>query len=334
VVSVSYPVMDVAVLVLTVLTLARARADTTRLALGLLAVGLMAISVADSAFVYLAATDSYQSGDPIDNLWNVGFGCLGLAALLDAHPDGELRETTTDTALPGGGLLPYLPVAGALLIVIVTLLTGYDSAPAEEAAVLGLILLLLARQYLTLRQNARLVVRLAARERELRHLAFHDALTGLPNRALFRNRLEHALDLHSRDGRALAVLFLDLDDFKEVNDTLGHTAGDHLLIRIAERLHGATRTGDTVARLGGDEFAVLLETGGDPCRSAERLTGALRDPFFVAGHTIEAKASIGVVRLTPRDPTVAADELLIRADTAMYAAKRSHRTIAVHGEHS
>jgi diguanylate cyclase (GGDEF)-like protein len=121
----------------------------------------------------------------------------------------------------------------------------------------------------------------------------------------------------------VAVLFIDLDDFKIVNDTLGHTVGDQLLVRIAERLNGAVRTADTVARLGGDEFAVLLESGADPVRCAERITGALHEPFFLASQTIRATASVGVVELTDGDSPVTADVLLARADIAMYAAKRS-----------
>ena len=164
---------------------------------------------------------------------------------------------------------------------------------------------------------------------ELRHLAFHDPLTGLANRALFRDRLEHALELHGRDLRGVTVVFLDLDDFKTVNDTLGHGAGDELLSRVSERITGALRGGDTIARLGGDEFAVLLEDGGDGLVSAARIAEALETPFVLAGRTLQVRASIGVCALEPADPSVSADTLLAGADAAMYRAKHSGKARVV-----
>jgi diguanylate cyclase (GGDEF)-like protein len=322
-VSVAYPVLDVLVTVLAVLTLARAPAGRPRRPLALLVTGLVLICAADSGFVYLTATEGYEPGSALDVVWGLGLGCLALAALLDHH-DAEHRSAATRTReaiVPSGGLLPYVPIGIALTVVTVTEFTGRQPSPIEEVGALLLVLLLLARQYLTLRQNALLAARLAVREKELHHQAFHDALTGLANRALFHERLEHALELHARDRRPLAVVYLDLDGFKLVNDTFGHAAGDELLVRVTERINGAVRTGDTVARLGGDEFAVLLETGEDGGRCAERIVEALRDPFSVAGRPVRARGSAGAVQLGPLDPPVSADELLARADRAMYAQK-------------
>ena len=183
--------------------------------------------------------------------------------------------------------------------------------------------MVLLRQYLTLRENAALTCALAVREAELRHLAFHDPLTGLANRALFRDRLAHALDLHARDMRPISLIFLDLDDFKVVNDSLGHAAGDELLIRVAERLAAAVRIGDTVARLGGDEFAVLLEDAGDAVQVATALSQAIRKPLTVAAQPVRVGASLGVVQLPAAVAATTADELVMQADTAMYAAKRA-----------
>jgi diguanylate cyclase (GGDEF)-like protein len=321
-VSVAYPVLDVLVTVLAVLTLARAPAGRPRRPLALLVTGLVLNSIADSGFVYVTATAGYEPGTLLDVIWIMGLACLALAALLDHHDvDAPCASTPREVILPSGGLVPYLPIGVALAVVIVDEITGSRPNPAAEVGALALVVLLLTRQYLTLRQNTLLATRLAAREEELHYRAFHDALTGLANRTLFHERLEHALELHARDRRPLAVVYLDLDDFKLVNDTLGHVAGDELLVRVTERINGAVRTGDTVARLGGDEFAVLLETGDDGGRCAERIAGALRDPFHVTGQPVRARASAGAVQLGPEDPSMSADDLLARADRAMYAQK-------------
>ena len=157
-------------------------------------------------------------------------------------------------------------------------------------------------------------------EDELRHQAFHDALTGLANRALFEDRLAHALAGARRHSRLVAVLFLDLDDFKTINDSLGHSTGDELLQAVAIRIGTIVRATDTAARLGGDEFGVLLEVIDDDEAEtiAQRLLEVLKPAFQIAGRDLRITASIGVAR---SDGSRAVDELLRNADTAMYAAK-------------
>ncbi|HVB77358.1 MAG TPA: EAL domain-containing protein [Candidatus Nitrosotalea sp.] len=158
-------------------------------------------------------------------------------------------------------------------------------------------------------------------EEELKHQAFHDSLTRLANRALFTDRVEHAMARRPDDGSWVAVLFLDLDDFKTVNDTLGHAAGDQLLAAVARRLERCLRSQDTAARLGGDEFAVLLEqVDGEPEATAvaSRITSALATPILLQGREVDIHASIGIVVSRPGDHP---DELLINADLAMYSAK-------------
>ncbi len=165
-------------------------------------------------------------------------------------------------------------------------------------------------------------------EEELRHQAFHDALTGLANRALFEDRLAHALAGARRHGRPVAVLFLDLDDFKTINDSLGHSTGDELLRAVAIRLAGVVRVTDTAARLGGDEFAVLLEIMEEDIDAdtvADRMLDALRAPFDIAGRELRISASVG---LAQSDGSVGVDELLRNADTAMYAAKEAGKGTA------
>jgi diguanylate cyclase (GGDEF)-like protein len=164
-------------------------------------------------------------------------------------------------------------------------------------------------------------------QRRLAHEATHDALTGLANRALFNDRIEHALARHARDGEDVAIVYCDLDGFKTINDSLGHDAGDKLLCIAAERLTSAVRQGDTIARLGGDEFAVLLE--GPPGLVAEavavsdRILRALSDPVEVNGVPMVVTASVGVAAAS--QGAGSADELLRDADAAMYQAKRTGR---------
>lgn len=158
---------------------------------------------------------------------------------------------------------------------------------------------------------------------ELRRRSLHDGLTGLANRALGLERLSHRLELANRRRDAFAVLFLDLDEFKVVNDTLGHAAGDRLLVDVAARLRLALRSGDAVARMGGDEFVVLLDevaTEETAMAVAERLGAALREPYEIAGKPRIVPASIGVAVGPAGFRT--ADDVVAAADAAMYEAKR------------
>jgi diguanylate cyclase (GGDEF)-like protein/PAS domain S-box-containing protein len=159
-------------------------------------------------------------------------------------------------------------------------------------------------------------------EDRLQQTAFHDPLTGLPNRLLLLDRLERSLAASRRSGRPVAVLFIDLDGFKLVNDTYGHAAGDQLLKQTAGRLLGCLRESDTVARFGGDEFVALLvgvTDGDDTTATAARMLGRLSAPFTLGDATVSLTASIGAaVAVTRR-----AKDILHAADTAMYRAKLS-----------
>ncbi|MGY1829163.1 diguanylate cyclase domain-containing protein [Geodermatophilus sp. SYSU D01180] len=328
----AYPVTDVVLVVLAVLLVTRTAGD--RRPLNLLAAGVTALAVADSAFTYLSATGAYDGGTA-DLGWTAAFVLLAVAGLCRTTLPGATGEPDGGAgAVRGSGtaasLLPYVPVAVALATALARSMAGLPLSPGETLTAAVVIAALMVRQYVTVRENVRLAGDLAAREAQLRHLAFSDPLTGLANRSLFLDRLEHALALHARDMRPVAVVFLDLDDFKSVNDTLGHAAGDELLLRVAERLTGALRGGDTVARLGGDEFAALLEDGGDPLEAAARITAAMAVPFTVAGRARAVGASTGVVALAAGDAAVGADELMARADAAMYAAKRAGKGRVVH----
>jgi diguanylate cyclase (GGDEF)-like protein len=179
---------------------------------------------------------------------------------------------------------------------------------ADEPAVGGLVI------------NFRDVTERRTLEQQIRHLAFHDSLTGLANRALFLNRLEHALAAQQRNGSLLAVMIVDLDDFKAVNDSLGHPTGDELIIEVAKSLCSCVRAVDTVARLGGDEFAILLEalpTLQHVNDWGARVLASLKREFELGDRRLPATASIGIAVGT----TGTTEELVRDADVAMYVAK-------------
>jgi diguanylate cyclase len=327
----AYPSTDVLLVVFTVLLLTRTR--SSRPSLSLVSVGVLALGISDSAFAYLGAMVIYDGG-LIDLGWIGGFLLIALAGTCPERaarvedPVGRPADGE-DEVVVSASVLPYVPVLVALSVVAAVTLLSRPLNELEMMAACGVVLCLLARQYLAVRDNVALARELAVRERQLRHQAFTDSLTGLANRSLFRNRLDHVLELHARDRRPVAVVFLDLDDFKAVNDRHGHAAGDDLLVQVAARISGATRVGDTVARLGGDEFAVLLEDATDPLQAAARVLDALVPGFVVGGTEQPVAASVGVAAVGADDPAVPADTLLARSDAAMYAAKRAGKaTIA------
>jgi diguanylate cyclase (GGDEF)-like protein len=193
---------------------------------------------------------------------------------------------------------------------------GFETLGASERKVLEVIAGITAEAM----RSARLL-------EEIRHRAIHDPLTDLPNKVLFVDRLEHALASASRLGRRLAVMFLDLDQFKVINDSLGHDAGDQVLLGVAARLKAALRQEDTAARLGGDEFAVLcenLDTVDDGTFIAERVRAAASGSSIADGVELGVTASVGVVVVEP-GTDMSAESLLQAADTAMYRAKERGR---------
>jgi diguanylate cyclase (GGDEF)-like protein/PAS domain S-box-containing protein len=164
-------------------------------------------------------------------------------------------------------------------------------------------------------------------QEQLAKQAFYDSLTGLANRALFQDRADHALARVARRGSGLAVLLLDLDGFKLINDSLGHHVGDEVLVTVAKRILKSSRTSDTVARFGGDEFVILLEEDASESTAAtvaRRILGVLREPFLVQGREVSLGGSIGIALTSGSDPT-STDELLRNADAAMYCAKANGR---------
>ena len=321
-VSVAYPIGDILVLSMAILAVCRPHAHRRQLVL--LSLAMTAMAVADSVFAYLNATGRYATGSLSDVGWVAAFLLLTIAGSHAATRTVPANVPLVEPDQPAAAtLLPYLPLLCAAGVIVVRQVQGIGVDIVEFLSMSVAFTLVLARQYLTVRENRGLLQVVAAREDELHQQAFRDPLTGLANRALFINRAEHALDLHRRDLRAVSVLFCDLDDFKAVNDTLGHAGGDELLVRVAERLRGALRPGDTLARLGGDEFAVLLEDDAQPAIVGARLVQALYDPFALRGGTVTVRTTVGLTQLLPDEQTPTVDVLLAHADIAMYAAKRA-----------
>ena len=247
--------------------------------------------------------------------------------LADTLHDKLFLAQLDDLLASGGSLhdceLPYTQKNGdtRILSLKTSIMTGKKGQPVATICVVGDV---------TERKRA---------EEQLKHQAFHDSLTGLPNRPLFLDRLEHALARARRQKRLTAVLFLDLDNFKLINDSLGHKVGDQLLVAVTERLKECIRPGDTVARLGGDEFTVLVEDVIDksvPVEVAERIAQQLQAPIFLEGrnlnrtqtrpldidtHELFVTTSIGIA-LQQDEGYDHPDDLLRRADVAMYEAKR------------
>jgi diguanylate cyclase (GGDEF)-like protein len=219
-------------------------------------------------------------------------------------------------------VLPYGASAAAFLLLVVVLGPILDGRQWGVLGGIGLLLVAVSvRQALSLRENSRLLADNRQLTAQLQRQAWFDELTGLANRAHYGNSLRDALERARTGGTRTALLLIDLDDFKNVNDTLGHPTGDALLCEVARRLTGQVRSTDTVCRLGGDEFVVIAEdTDEAPANVlAERLVRSLDEPVRIGGHTIRVGASIGV---TLADSTTAdPGELLRTADVAMYAAK-------------
>lgn len=314
VVSLAYPASDLVVLTVAAYVLVRS-GSYQRPSLILFTLGMAVLALSDSVFVYLAANHRYSSGDPIDIGWVAGVLLIAVAA---AAGRGDSTGERDVVQLPSWASvwLPYAPLMAAGIVGAAQPVELLRSGAVQLAAGV-LVVTVLARQFVAVSENRRLVATIADQ-------ALHDPLTGLANRDLFHDRLNHAMQLRQRDGRTVAVIAVDLNDFKLVNDTLGHPAGDELLIRSGGRILDCVRIGDTVARVGGDEFAVLVEGDVDLCRfTAQQLVAAFDQPFLIEGRDLLMRPSVGLAIAGSADPGLSSEELYKRADQAMYSAKRS-----------
>ena len=325
-IGLSYPAGDV--VLLTIVILAFVRFDPAgRRAVGLVGLGFAAFALADSSFAYTTLHDHPVSS--LSNVaWFAGYLLVALGAMHAARTPSSHRERLESTRATSRlvVLLPYAPVA------VVLALSGVEALVLDPIVVddglfwigLTLILALLVRQAVVSLENARLARSLELSNDQLRYQVLHDALTGLPNRPLYLDRLRVALARMQRVTEVIAVMFVDLDGFKPVNDTLGHGYGDALLTELGEQLAGAVRAGDTVARFGGDEFLVLCEdvSGVDEAMTlAERVSSTASRAVVSGDRQLPVTASVGLV--VTDDPTTEADELVRLADAAMYRAKQA-----------
>jgi diguanylate cyclase (GGDEF)-like protein/PAS domain S-box-containing protein len=447
-VALAYPVGDLLVLFALAATLMSRLVGTSRVALGLLGIGLALNVVADLSYARLSLEETYTSGGWLDACYLVGWVLIGLAGFQQARSTIDARKAgLAPVQIHPVSFPPYVAVAAVYaLLLVATEMQGSSLRVVVAGAILvtGMVVL---RQVLTARENARLladrassrsaarfgaiiqnasdvilvvdrtgtigyvtpsVTRLVGRpaaslpglaidallapddaplalellrtaaarpgtsdtiagrvptltgafrhiemsvtnllddpvveglvvtirdvterrefEDQLRNQAFHDPLTGLANRALIADRIDHAVRRSRRRSVTPALLYLDLDDFKKVNDSLGHPIGDRVLVEVARRLGTAIRVGDTAARLGGDEFAVLVEETSavdEAVAVADRILAELRPPIDIDGTVVVIGASVGIVR--PEGDDGDPSDLLRDADIAMYEAKREAR---------
>lgn len=303
-----YTIADL-VLITGVTLLAVTLRSMWRVPVAVIMAGLIAIGFSDTMYMY--AVSAVGEAPVVADLgYMVGPSLLLLAAII---PDRRFSRYKPPLALWG---LPYSPLVAVCGYVVYTTALNHNTHPVEVYFLGGIVALVVLRQLLTQRQ-------VHSAHQQLAYQATHDPLTGMANRLLLLDRLARALH-RARGGSARSgVYFLDVDRFKELNDTLGHNAGDTILRTLAARLRTNVRETDTIARLGGDEFVLLLDPAPqDPESLANRLAATVREPISLDGRSelYCPSASIGYVRLEPDDTP---EHALARADAAMYRAKRT-----------
>jgi diguanylate cyclase (GGDEF)-like protein len=326
-VNMAYPLMDLAVLFIVVRCLLFGVSMMPTFAL--LATSMISMTVADFAYDVLVLHGVYRTGQPVDAGWLFGYVFVGAAAL---HPSMARADGPSDAGVGDTGRRLPLVALAAFVSPCILLAVGSGAGRSEVEALAGtsiavFVLVVVRMRWMFRRiglQTNELEESLTTKESleaDLRYQVLHDGLTGLANRALLYDRVEHALLASVRSGKTVAVCFCDLDGFKTVNDGLGHQVGDQILVTVSKRLSSVVRPGDTVARLGGDEFAVLIEGVEDPSIAtsvADRIVSAVARPIELEGRSVDMTVSVGIA---VADGKATGEELLSRADSAMYEAK-------------
>jgi len=323
-ITIAYPVADIALLTIVFLLAARPT-SVARSAMLLLGAGFAAFAVGDTSFVG-SSLDAEPVTTNSDTMWVAGYLLIALAGLRAVGLPEVHDERRARAAGRVALLLPVVPTTGVVATAtyqrIVTEGAAIDNV--EFGVALVLFASMIVRQALVLYENQSLTKSLEASLRKVEHQAMHDPLTGLPNRSLLFDRIDMARERMSRTAEPLGVIFCDLDDFKPINDRLGHDAGDRVLAIVANRLQRSLRSSDTAARFGGDEFVLLCERLRDPDDIhvvLDRVRRSLREPLLLDGVTLEITASIGVV--VTNDATYKGAELVEASDGLMYAAKEA-----------
>ncbi|GAB3234569.1 putative bifunctional diguanylate cyclase/phosphodiesterase [Mycolicibacterium hippocampi] len=310
--TLAYPVAGIALVTIALLLLVRVPSED-RSMMVMLTLGLVLIMIADTAYAYVTAVEGqYYEAISLGYAW--GFLAIAGAAMLDGRTRPMSVRARPRVPSRASMSLPFVPVTIAVALCAPVLVPTLGAL-----YIVGIITVfaVMIRQLLLLTENRRLLA-------EVSDQLMRDPLTGLANRTLFQDRLEHAMHLHRSERLSVGVLLIDLDDFKLVNDSLGHPAGDAMLVRVGERLAATVRAGDTVARLGGDEFAVLMEGDAAATReAAQHVVHAFDRSFDIDGQDLLVRPSVGLAVAGFTDAALTADELLKRADVAMYTAKRS-----------
>jgi diguanylate cyclase (GGDEF)-like protein len=319
--SYAYPVGDLLLLFGTLTVLVRGAPPSSVLALRIFAAGMVAYIAADVIYDHITTTSAYIGGDPVDTLWILALILIYLAAAcqLRAKPAGVLEPLPRPAPQQRPSLLPYLAIVGSYLLLTVIGLRSvmFDSLGGGLlAGAVALAFLVSARQYISLHDYGRLAVR-------YQELAAVDGTTGVYNRRHFMEAAEAALASAQRPGRPLVALMIDVDNFKQINDTHGHTVGDQVLADMAQACREQVRSDDIVGRYGGDEFTIIIIVGITSLRAAQ-IAGQLARPAARVlgrdGKPLTYSASVGIAESMPGWDLPA---LLTHADQAMYQAKRA-----------
>jgi diguanylate cyclase (GGDEF)-like protein len=352
-VYVAYPLMDIALLYVIFSRLVFA--GTTRIYHRWIAASMVAMLAGDVIFDLLQLHSSYTTGNIVDGLFLVEYVLIAVAALHPSYAQSDPEDSPTpqnqhdsiESVSANGAVekpqinkLQLIVASVAVLVPPVLLLTGYAIGASVNTPVLLSITIIalllvflrvmlmmgqLSKQNIDIANYAHTLEETHTRRDELeaalRRQAFYDDLTGLPNRALFKDRVAQELGKAQRSGKSVALCFGDLDGFATVNNTLGHARGDSVLIQAATMLSSIVRPGDTVARLGGDEFVVLMtdvENRASALDFAQRIVKALHQSIEVEHNRFELSISVGVALSTPQST---AEDIVAQADAAMYEAK-------------
>jgi diguanylate cyclase (GGDEF)-like protein len=316
--SIAYPVGDMVLLVGVATVLLRRIGGSSARALQFMTGGLLLYVAADLVYGYVTLHSTYHGGDPVDSLWMVAIALFAVAGAAQGSSD-PAADLASANDRPRASWAPYIAVAVSFGLLIVSQRHA-PLLPDLSLVIAAVVLatLVSVRQLLAQRDLVRTQGRLS-------HQSMHDALTGLANRALLIDRAEQMLARARRAGTPVVALYVDIDGFKQINDSFGHAAGDDALRVVAARLERVVREADTVGRLGGDEFVVLLQDltfDAGPELVAERICQVLGQPIDLQGtkpRSVTVTASIGIA-IGLRD---SADDLIRDADFALYEAKRA-----------